>query len=962
MTDTNLHALSSETPSAESAGGAPADLSTLKVSELQTLAAALGIPGASKLRKGELVAAIAGAQPAAAVADAAAAVVAASPADGDAAVDAAPAADAEPAADAAPAPDAAPATESAPAVVEPATVAAADATVAADPTTAPAYVAEPAAEAVADAPRRRASRRVTSAAPTSAPAAELPTAGASATDAPATPSASTTDSTAAADSAATDSASTDSASTGSTDAFGTDSSGTDSSEGGSARSGREPRGGRVGAARHVNAGVAEHAPLVPVDDQSVSRPASSIDTSVLDAVLDAAIDGNRTDANRADANRTDGNRTDGNRTDGNRDGAQGNRTEGARSERQVRTPRLTRAQRAAQAARDAAAEGFGPDRSAPDRSAPDRSAPDRSRTDSILPDLPIVGESDDDRSDASNGEQGDGDQREQGEGRQGRNRNRRERNQNGNQSAGQNSNQNAAGAPANADRGQGGAANGGTADRGNGASNGNVAGAGDRANDRANGSQRGNQRGQQNRQNDRQNDRADEQSFDERQLDELNEGGERGQSQGGNERNDRSARSRYRDRKRRGQGQGDDLEPEISEDDVLIPVAGILDILDNYAFVRTSGYLPGNSDVYVSLGQVKKYNLRKGDAVVGSIRQPREGDNNGRQKYNAIVKVESINGLPVEEAANRVEFSKLTPLYPQERLRLETEPGRLTQRIIDLVAPIGKGQRGLIVAPPKAGKTIVMQQIANAISTNNPEVHLMVVLVDERPEEVTDMQRTVKGEVIASTFDRPAEDHTTVAELAIERAKRLVELGHDVVVLLDSITRLGRAYNLAAPPSGRILSGGVDAAALYPPKRFFGAARNIENGGSLTILASALVETGSKMDEVIFEEFKGTGNMELRLSRQLADKRIFPAVDVNASGTRREELLMGVDETKITWKLRRALAGLDQQQALEIVLGRLKDTTSNVEFLMQVQKSMPATTAANGHSNGHANHNGHKED
>ncbi|WP_104129972.1 transcription termination factor Rho [Cryobacterium sp. N21] len=405
--------------------------------------------------------------------------------------------------------------------------------------------------------------------------------------------------------------------------------------------------------------------------------------------------------------------------------------------------------------------------------------------------------------------------------------------------------------------------------------------------------------------------------------------------------NGRGNRNRYRDRKRRGPNQGDDFEPEVNDDDVLIPVAGILDVLDNYAFVRTSGYLPGASDVYVSLGQVKKYNLRKGDAVVGSIRQPHEGDQSGRQKYNAIVKVDSINGQTVEEAAARVDFHKLTPLYPTERLRLETEPGKLTQRIIDLVAPIGKGQRGLIVAPPKAGKTIVMQQIANAIATNNPEVHLMVVLVDERPEEVTDMQRTVKGEVIASTFDRPAEDHTVVAELAIERAKRLVELGHDVVVLLDSITRLGRAYNLVAPASGRILSGGVDASALYPPKRFFGAARNIENGGSLTILASALVETGSKMDEVIFEEFKGTGNMELRLSRQLADKRIFPAVDVNASGTRREEMLMSADEVKVTWKLRRALAGLEQQQALELILGRLKETASNVEFLMQVQKSMP---------------------
>jgi transcription termination factor Rho len=410
---------------------------------------------------------------------------------------------------------------------------------------------------------------------------------------------------------------------------------------------------------------------------------------------------------------------------------------------------------------------------------------------------------------------------------------------------------------------------------------------------------------------------------------------------------ERGGRNRYRDRKRGRGPLGDDFEPEITEDDVLIPVAGILDVLDNYAFVRTTGYLPGNNDVYVSLGQVKKYFLRKGDAVVGAIRQPREGDaGQGRQKYNAIVRIDSINGLPVEEAANRVEFGKLTPLYPQERLRLETESSKLSTRIIDLVSPIGKGQRGLIVSPPKAGKTLVLQAIANAIAKNNPEVHLMVVLVDERPEEVTDMQRTVKGEVIASTFDRPAEDHTTVAELAIERAKRLVELGHDVVVLLDSITRLGRAYNLAAPASGRILSGGVDSSALYPPKRFFGAARNIEEGGSLTIIATALVETGSKMDEVIFEEFKGTGNMELRLSRQLADKRIFPAVDVNASGTRREEMLMGADEVKVTWKLRRALAGLDQQQALEIVLGKLKETQSNVEFLMQIQKSMPTASGA----------------
>ncbi|MFT4235345.1 MAG: transcription termination factor Rho [Microbacterium sp.] len=417
--------------------------------------------------------------------------------------------------------------------------------------------------------------------------------------------------------------------------------------------------------------------------------------------------------------------------------------------------------------------------------------------------------------------------------------------------------------------------------------------------------------------------------------------------------NNQNQSNRNRNRNKRRGGADDEFETEIGEDDVLIPIAGVLDVLDNYAFVRTSGYLSGASDVYVSLGQVKRYHLRKGDAVVGAIKQPREGETQGRQKYNALVKVDSINGLSVEDAANRVEFGDLTPLYPQERLRMETTPEKVTQRIIDLVSPIGKGQRGLIVAPPKAGKTIVLQQIANAIAHNNPEAHLMVVLVDERPEEVTDMQRSVKGEVIASTFDRPAEDHTTVAELAIERAKRLVELGRDVVVLLDSITRLGRAYNISAPTSGRVLSGGVDASALYPPKRFFGAARNIEHGGSLTILATALVETGSKMDEVIFEEFKGTGNMELRLSRQLADKRIFPAVDVNASSTRREEMLLSPDEVKITWKLRRALAGLDQQHALGVILDNLKETQTNVEFLVRMQKSIPAP--AGGRGSGHEN-------
>jgi transcription termination factor Rho len=308
-----------------------------------------------------------------------------------------------------------------------------------------------------------------------------------------------------------------------------------------------------------------------------------------------------------------------------------------------------------------------------------------------------------------------------------------------------------------------------------------------------------------------------------------------------------------------------------------------------------------------------------------------------------LVRVETINGLATEESAKRLDFSKLTPLYPQERLRLETDGTNLTTRVIDLVAPIGKGQRGLIVSPPKAGKTMVLQAIANAITTNNPEVHLMVVLVDERPEEVTDMQRSVKGEVIASTFDRPAEDHTTVAELSIERAKRLVEMGHDVVILLDSMTRLGRAYNLSAPTSGRILSGGVDSAALYPPKKFFGAARNIENGGSLTIIATALVETGSRMDEVIFEEFKGTGNMELKLDRKLADRRIFPAVDIDSSGTRKEEILMSPDELKIIWTLRRVLHALDPQQAIELLLNKLRETKTNFEFLLQVQKTTPTT-------------------
>jgi len=438
-----------------------------------------------------------------------------------------------------------------------------------------------------------------------------------------------------------------------------------------------------------------------------------------------------------------------------------------------------------------------------------------------------------------------------------------------------------------------------------------------------------------------------------RDFNDRNGGNDRGNRNDRNDRGgrrDRNDRNRFRDRGERGERQ--EREIQLSEDDVLVPVGGLLDILDSYAFIRTQGYLAGPNDVYVSLQQIRRYGLRKGDVITGQVRQPREGER--KEKFNALVRLDTVNGLEPEAARDRVDFAKLVPLYPQERLRLETEPNILTTRVIDLVAPIGKGQRGLIVSPPKAGKTMVLQAIANAITTNNPEVHLMVVLVDERPEEVTDMQRSVKGEVIASTFDRPADDHTSVAELAIERAKRLVEMGHDVVVLLDSITRLGRAYNIAAPASGRILSGGVDSAALYPPKKFFGAARNIENGGSLTILATALVETGSKMDEVIFEEFKGTGNMELKLDRRFADKRIFPAVDVDASGTRKEEILMGKEELNIVWRLRRVLHALESQQALELLLDKMKGTKSNVEFLIQIQK----TTISDNENSGSSSVNG----
>jgi transcription termination factor Rho len=448
-------------------------------------------------------------------------------------------------------------------------------------------------------------------------------------------------------------------------------------------------------------------------------------------------------------------------------------------------------------------------------------------------------------------------------------------------------------------------------------------------------------RQQQDRQQDRQ--QQDRQQQDRQQQDRQQDR-QQGQDDGqGGSRRSRRRRGRERGNRQQPGGQRNEPDTTILDDDVLTPAAGILDVLDNYAFVRTSGYLPGADDVYVSLSMVRKYGLRRGDAVVGQVRQPREGER--KEKFNPMVRIDSVNGADPEASRSRVDFAKLTPLYPNERLRLETEPTNLIGRVIDIAAPIGKGQRGLIVSPAKAGKTMIMQSIAKSITTNNPECHLMVVLVDERPEEVTDFERSTKGEVISSTFDRPAADHTMVAELAIERAKRLVELGHDVVVLLDGITRLGRAYNLAAPASGRILSGGVDSAALYPPKKFFGAARNIENGGSLTILATALIESGSKMDEVIFEEFKGTGNMEIRLRRDFADKRLFPAIDAVQSGTRREELLMSKEELQIVWKLRRVLSGLEGQQALELLIERLKKTQTNVEFLMQVQKTTPGDIA-----------------
>lgn len=461
--------------------------------------------------------------------------------------------------------------------------------------------------------------------------------------------------------------------------------------------------------------------------------------------------------------------------------------------------------------------------------------------------------------------------------------------------------------------------------------------------------------------NERQNDqpnKSDAKSEGDQQQGDQQGGQNRGGGNNSNNNNDDDGEGRggrrgrrFRDRRRRERGGdgGGDRDTELREDDVVQPVAGILDVLDNYAFVRTSGYLAGPNDVYVSMNMVRKNGLRRGDAVTGAVRVPRDGeggDKNPRQKFNPLVRLDTVNGKPVDEAKKRPEFNKLTPLYPNQRLRLETTTEKLTTRVIDLIMPIGKGQRALIVSPPKAGKTTILQDIANAITTNNPECHLMVVLVDERPEEVTDMQRSVKGEVIASTFDRPPSDHTQAAELAIERAKRLVEQGKDVVVLLDSITRLGRAYNNASPASGRILSGGVDSTALYPPKRFLGAARNIEEGGSLTIVATAMVETGSTGDTVIFEEFKGTGNAELKLDRKIAERRVFPAVDVNPSGTRKDELLLSPDEFAIVHKLRRVLSGLDPHQAIDLLMSQLRKTKNNYEFLVQVSKTAPGSMDA----------------
>jgi len=452
--------------------------------------------------------------------------------------------------------------------------------------------------------------------------------------------------------------------------------------------------------------------------------------------------------------------------------------------------------------------------------------------------------------------------------------------------------------------------------QGQGGKQGNQGNQGGNRQDQQQGNQQGNQGGNQNSGNQN----PGNQNLGGDLDDDDDEGGRRS----------RRRRGRERDRTRRGE-----VDTTILEDDVLVPAAGILDVLDNYAFVRTSGYLAGTDDVYVSLTMVRKYGLRRGDAVTGQVRQPREGER--KEKFNPMVKIESVNGQEPDASRHRPDFARLTPLYPSERLRLETGPTDLVGRVVDLLAPVGKGQRGLVVAPPGSGRTMLLQSIADSLTANNPECHLMVVLVDERPEEVTDVERRTKGEVIASTFDRQPADHTAVAELAVERAKRLVELGHDVVVLLDGLTRLTRAYNLAAPSSGRTLEGGLDPQSLHPAKRLFGAARNIENGGSLTILATAVADSGSATDQRILEEFRGTGNHELRLRSDLAARRLFPAVDVAASGTRRADLLLAAEEVAVVDALRAGLAELEPVQAMELLLDRLAATQTNYELLRSVQ-------------------------
>jgi len=397
------------------------------------------------------------------------------------------------------------------------------------------------------------------------------------------------------------------------------------------------------------------------------------------------------------------------------------------------------------------------------------------------------------------------------------------------------------------------------------------------------------------------------------------------QQQGGGKGKNRRGRDRDKPRERQ----------EPRDDRPSIPCTGILDVLpDGFGFLRTNGFTQGERDVYVSLSQIRRFGLRRGDEILGQVREPKDNE-----KYNALLKIDAVNGMDPDVAQKRPVFEQLTPLFPEERLRLETDEHDTAARIMDIMCPIGKGQRGLIVSPPKAGKTTILKKLANSIAVNNPDVDLFVLLVDERPEEVTDMKRSVIGTVVSSTFDQPSENHVQVTELVLDRVKRLVEMGRDVVVLLDSITRMARAFNLNTPASGRILSGGVDSTALYPPKKFFGAARNIEEGGSLTILATALVDTGSRMDEVIFEEFKGTGNMEIRLDRRLADKRIFPAIDIDATGTRKEELLMEPAEAAAVWKLRGVLHSLDPAAAIELLIKKVRETKSNAEFLSALQKN-----------------------